>query len=355
MSEQPTQAESAPEASSEQTPSVKVENGDSHEDNELANGAAVKEEESKPAESSESGDATPAEGSLINATEDNELKMFVGGLSWETETSGLREYFSKFGDVKDVTIKKDSRSERSRGFGFVLFADKESVTKVIKQSNHFLDGRKIDPKPAQALRKDGKLFAGGISPDTDNDKIKEHFSSFGEIEVFERPVDKASKKNRGFCFVTFKKDGVLKLACAERKQQLDGHEIEVKEAQIQTDRNQQRGGGFGRGGGGFGMRGGWGPQMGPYGGGFGYGGFDGGYGGFGGFNSYGGGGFGGGYGNYGGYGAQGGYGGGKTTKGRGTSGRQVGEEWGGQTHSSHTNWQRHRGQFHGAYQVYHDY
>lgn len=218
--------------------------------------------------------------------------------------------------MKDVTIKKDSRSERSRGFGFVLFADKESVTKVIKQSNHFLDGRKIDPKPAQALRKDGKLFAGGISPDTDNDKIKEHFSSFGEIEVFERPVDKASKKNRGFCFVTFKKDGVLKLACAERKQQLDGHEIEVKEAQIQTDRNQQRGGGFGRGGGGFGMRGGWGPQMGPYGGGFGYGGFDGGYGGFGGFNSYGGGGFGGGYGNYGGYGAQGGYGGGQGNFGK---------------------------------------
>jgi len=271
-------------------------------------------EQEAAAEQEPSEDKKHIEGSLINATEDNELKMFVGGLSWETESFGLKEYFSKFGEVKDVIIKKDTRSERSRGFGFVLFADKESVSKVIKQANHFLDGRKIDPKPAQALRKDGKLFVGGISTDTDNDTIKEHFSKFGEIEVFERPVDKMTKKNRGFCFITYKKDGVLKLACAERKQELDGNEIEVKEAQNQTDRNQHRGGGFGRGGG-YGMRGGWGgPQMGPYGGGFGYGGYDGGYGGgFGGFNNYGG--FGG-YGNYGGFGAQGGYGGGQGNFGK---------------------------------------
>lgn len=309
MSEQAaTPAESAPE--------VKLENGDNHDEAQLSNGDAAKEE-TKP---DEAGDKPAEEGSLIQATEDNELKMFVGGLSWETETSALKEYFAKFGEVKDVTIKKDSRTERSRGFGFVLFADKESVAQVIKQSNHFLGGRKIDPKPAQAQRKDGKLFAGGISPETDNDKIKEHFAKFGEIEVFERPVDKSTKKNRGFAFVTYKKDGVLKLACAERKQQLDGHEIEVKEARIENDRSQRGGFGRGGGGGGFGMRGGWGPQMGPYGGGFGYGGFDGGYGGFGGFGY--GGGFGGGYAGYGGFGGpRGGYGGGQgnfgKTRGRG--------------------------------------
>jgi len=298
------------ETAQEDAPSVKIENGDSHDADATTNDTP---EQESTTGTETTGNGEPAEGSLINATEDNELKMFVGGLSWQTGTAGLREYFSKFGDVKDVTIKKDSRSERSRGFGFVLFGDKDSVTKVIKQSNHFLDGRKIDPKPAQALRKDGKLFAGGISTETDNDKIKEHFEQFGEIEVFERPVDKMTKKNRGFCFVTFKKDGVLKLACAERKQQLDGQEIEVKEARVEDNRSQR--GGFGRGGGGFGMRGGWGPQMGPYGygGGFGGygGGFDGGYGaGFG--NPYGGGG----YGNYGGFGAQGGYGGGQGNFGK---------------------------------------
>ena len=44
-----------------------------------------------------------------------------------------------------------------------------------------LDGRKIDPKRAEAIRKDGKLFVGGIKTETDNEKIKEYFSNFGEV------------------------------------------------------------------------------------------------------------------------------------------------------------------------------
>lgn len=314
-----------------------------------ATSEAVKQEDDE--NKGDDDDKQQVEGGLINATEDNELKMFVGGLSWDTETFGLREYFKKFGEVKDCTIKKDSKTERSRGFGFVLFADKESVEKVLTTKDHFLDGRKIDPKRAQAIRKDGKLFVGGISTETDNDKVKTYFEQFGEIEAFERPTDKATGKNRGFCFITFKKDGIIRECCAKKDHELDSQKIDVKEAQNQNERNNNRNfmgrGGFmpGRG------RGGWsGPPS--YGQGYGYvGGYD--Y--SGGYAGYGGGGFGG-YGNYGGF-APGGFGGGKTTKGRGDSGRSGGG-WGTRTHSGHTNnWHgsNSRGRFHGAYQNYHDY
>ncbi len=77
-------------------------------------------------------------------------KLFVGGLSWNLSDSDLQNAFAKFGEVEDAVVIKDRDSGRSRGFGFVTFADAESADKATSEMNETqLDGRSIKVSEAK--------------------------------------------------------------------------------------------------------------------------------------------------------------------------------------------------------------
>ncbi|XP_055036061.1 heterogeneous nuclear ribonucleoprotein A/Bb [Misgurnus anguillicaudatus] len=241
------------------------------------------------------------DGGQIDASkgEEDAGKMFVGGLSWDTSKKDLKDYFSKFGEVTDCTIKMDSNTGRSRGFGFILFKEAESVEKVLAQKEHRLDGRQIDPKKAMAMKKEPvkKIFVGGLNPETTEEKIREYFGGFGEMETIELPTDPKTEKRRGFVFITYKDESSVKKVLEKKYHNVSGSKCEIKIAQPKEIYQQQqygnRGGfggrGRGRGGGGQGQNWnqgysgywnqGYGSQDYGYGGQQGYGGY-GGYGGY---------------------------------------------------------------------------
>ncbi len=71
-------------------------------------------------------------------------KIFVGGLSWGTNEDGLRDSFSKFGEITDARVITDRATGRSRGFGFVTFEETNSVLDAVTSMNEVeLDGRVI--------------------------------------------------------------------------------------------------------------------------------------------------------------------------------------------------------------------
>ncbi len=83
-------------------------------------------------------------------------KLFVGSLSWNTDDRGLRAAFEPHGEITEATVITDRDSGRSRGFGFVTFADDEAADKAVAALNETeLDGRTIKVDVAQAKERDG--------------------------------------------------------------------------------------------------------------------------------------------------------------------------------------------------------
>ena len=69
-------------------------------------------------------------------------KLFIGGISWDTDEERLKEYFGKFGEVIEAVIMRDRATGRARGFGFVVFADPAVAERVI-MDKHTIDGRTV--------------------------------------------------------------------------------------------------------------------------------------------------------------------------------------------------------------------
>ena len=83
------------------------------------------------------------------------VRLFVGGLSWDTTSDTLRAAFERFGTVSQATVVQDRDTQRSRGFGFVEMANRKDAAGAISAMNGSeLDGRHIrvsvatDPRAA---------------------------------------------------------------------------------------------------------------------------------------------------------------------------------------------------------------
>lgn len=84
-----------------------------------------------------------------NADEPEQMrKLFIGGLDYKTSEETLWKHFEKFGDVIDCVVMREPQSKRSRGFGFVIYANSSMVDKAQLARPHEVDGREVQSKRA---------------------------------------------------------------------------------------------------------------------------------------------------------------------------------------------------------------
>ncbi|RMZ78032.1 hypothetical protein DV737_g4066, partial [Chaetothyriales sp. CBS 132003] len=153
----------------------------------------------------------------------NGSNLFVGNLSWNITEEWLQEEFEQFGEITGVRLMTDRATGRSKGFGYVEFANAADAAKAhdAKKGSE-LDGRPINvdfanAKPSDKQRVDNRsksfgdqvsepaetLFVGNLAFSVTAEKVSEAFEPHGGIQGIRLPTDQESGKPRGFGYITF--------------------------------------------------------------------------------------------------------------------------------------------------------
>ncbi|XP_057300616.1 RNA-binding protein Musashi homolog 2-like isoform X2 [Hydractinia symbiolongicarpus] len=193
----------------------------------------------------------------FRSPQDEQCKIFVGGVGKHTSEESLRAYFGKFGEISDSVIMKDKQTGEPRGFAFVTYKLPSAVQAVIDQCNnggHTLDGkvflqvRKYFPKAeydaekanqAQAgvnqqykgpmkVAPELKVFIGGIGIGTTEEDVRKYFSTFGTVVQVDMPYHHVYKCPKGFAFVGFESFESVAAVTKDRYHQINGKTVEVK-------------------------------------------------------------------------------------------------------------------------------
>ncbi|XP_045495433.1 TAR DNA-binding protein 43-like [Colias croceus] len=160
--------------------------------------------------------------------------LIVLGLPWKTGEDAVRDYFTAFGELLMVQVKRDTKTGLSKGFGFIKFADYEAQMRALGR-RHMIDGRWCDVRIPNS--KDGgsaahrKVFVGRCTESLTADDLREYFGAFGQVtDVF------VPKPFRAFSFVTFLDPEVAQSLCGQ-DHIIKGVSVNISTASPKRDRS----------------------------------------------------------------------------------------------------------------------
>ncbi|KAK1345785.1 hypothetical protein QTO34_008249, partial [Cnephaeus nilssonii] len=77
-------------------------------------------------------------------------KVFVGGLSPDTSEEQIKEYFGAFGEIENIELPMDTKTNERRGFCFITYTDEEPVKKLLESRYHQIGSGKL-PNPKRYI------------------------------------------------------------------------------------------------------------------------------------------------------------------------------------------------------------
>ncbi|XP_027838434.2 RNA-binding protein squid-like [Aphis gossypii] len=197
--------------------------------------------------------------SYVPGQDDDDKKVFVGGLGRTITEDELHDYFMQYGDIENINIKIHPFSGESRGFAFVQFVNAKTVDDLLAVEEHSIANKKIVLK--RVIRRVNpllcKIFVTGLTYEITEEDVRNYFVQFGQIIDFHQPFDKIKKQKKSYCFITFQDSEVVNQILENPKRVINGQKIHVRKFKFNSmTANGARAGPMGdaRGPATFGMR-----------------------------------------------------------------------------------------------------
>ena len=104
-----------------------------------------------------------------NSNDKDGDNLFVRGINFDATEDDLRETFSKYGEVTSCKILKDKETNKSKGIGFVNFADKKSAICALDDADNLTcKGRNLQVRFANDKEGEFKGKKGSFNHRDDN-------------------------------------------------------------------------------------------------------------------------------------------------------------------------------------------
>ncbi|XP_062078947.1 heterogeneous nuclear ribonucleoprotein 1 [Humulus lupulus] len=107
-------------------------------------------------------------------------KIFVGGIPSTVSEDELKTFFSKYGKVVEHQIIRDHETNRSRGFGFIIFDSEEVVDEILSKGNMIdMSGTQVEIKKAEPKKASNPPPAPAFGSNSRARSFNDGYSGFG--------------------------------------------------------------------------------------------------------------------------------------------------------------------------------
>ena len=183
---------------------------------------------------------------MSRRTGKHRIYMNVG---YDLTEQQLRDFFNQYGAVTDVYLPKH-KSGRNKGFGFTTFDSEEALQSALSAQEYMIGGdvvkiNRAGPRPEyeavsdmatvedtgteadaanrqpQLFGKGPRLYVGGVPEELTEERLKDHFSRWGNVVDLYFPGKKGQTRVN-YCFVTFDNWRAAQRACNQSERNIDG-------------------------------------------------------------------------------------------------------------------------------------